>query len=110
MLSTQRFRRGRNSQLHHRPMGLSSTGHRVARKAIRKARTRLHLFSYAALTESTVMTGMPDWRADVWVKLAGMISMGIAAMVTPAVKDVLGREPRSIDQFAKDFAAVHKGG
>ena len=55
-------------------------------------------------------TGMADWRADVWVKLTGMISMGIAAMVTPAVKDVLGREPRSIDQFASDFAGVLKGG
>ncbi len=54
-------------------------------------------------------TGIPDWRADAWVKLAGMISMGIAAMVTPAVKDVLGREPRTIDQFAKDFAAALKG-
>ena len=53
--------------------------------------------------------GMPDWRADVWVKLAGMISLGIAAMVTPAVKDVLGREPRDIDQFAKDFALELKG-
>ena len=57
-----------------------------------------------------VATGVPDSTAEVWVKLAGMISMGIAAMVTPAVKDVLGREPRSIDQFAKDFAAVLKGG
>ena len=56
-----------------------------------------------------VSTGMPDWRADVWVKLAGMISLGIANKVTPAVKDVLGREPRSIDQFAKDFAPALKG-
>ena len=57
-----------------------------------------------------IATGMPDSNAEVWVKLAGMISMGIAAMVTPAVKDVLGREPRSIDQFAKDFSAALKGG
>ena len=55
-------------------------------------------------------TGTLDWRADVWVKLAGMISMGMAAMVTPGVKDVLGREPRNIDQFASDFAAALKGG
>lgn len=56
-----------------------------------------------------IATGMPDSNAEVWVKLAGMISMGIAAMVTPAVKDVLGREPRSIDQFAKDFSTALKG-
>ena len=53
--------------------------------------------------------GVPDWRADVWVKLGGMIGLGIASAVTPAVKDVLGREPRSIDQFAKDFAPALKG-
>jgi len=54
--------------------------------------------------------GVPDWRADVWVKLGGMIGLGIASMVTPAVKDVLGREPRNIDQFAKDFAAALERG
>ena len=53
--------------------------------------------------------GVPDWRADAWVKLGGMIGLGIASMVTPAVRDVLGREPRNIDQFAKDFALELKG-
>ena len=63
------------------------------------------------LTARMVATGVPDWRAEVWVKLAGMIGLGIASMVTPAVKEVLGREPASIDQFAKDFAAeFEKGG
>ena len=63
------------------------------------------------LTARMVATGVPDWRAEVWVKLAGMIGLGIASMVTPAVKEVLGREPGSIDQFAKDFAAeFEKGG
>ena len=54
--------------------------------------------------------GVPDWRADAWVKLGGMIGLGIASAVTPAVKDVLGREPRTIDQFAKDFAAALERG
>lgn len=53
--------------------------------------------------------GVPDWRAEAWVKLGGMIGLGIADKVTPTVKDVLGREPRSIEQFAKDFAAALKG-
>ena len=52
--------------------------------------------------------GVPDWRADVWVKLGGMIGLGIASAVTSAVKDVLGKEPRSIDQFAKDFGLALK--
>ena len=72
-------------------------------------------FEYVNLTPDEakariIAAGAPEWRAEAWVKLAGMMSMGIAAMVTPAVKDVLGREPRSIDQFAKDFATALKGG
>ena len=55
-----------------------------------------------------VAAGTLDWRADAWVKLAGMIGLGIASMVTPTVKDVLGREPRNIEQFASDFATVLK--
>ena len=54
--------------------------------------------------------GTLDWRADAWVKLAGMMSLGIAATLTPTVKDLLGRPPRNIDQFASDFAAALKGG
>ncbi len=62
------------------------------------------------LTARMLTMGVPDWRADVWVKLGGMIGLGIASAVTPAVKDVLGREPRTIDQFAKDFAAAFERG
>ena len=57
-----------------------------------------------------VEAGTLDWRADAWVKLAGMIGLGIASMVTPTVKDVLGRDPRTIEQFASDFATALKGG
>ena len=53
--------------------------------------------------------GMPDWRADAWVKLGGMIAMGKADMATPAVKDILGREPHNIDQFAADYAQAFRG-
>ncbi len=53
--------------------------------------------------------GMPDWRADAWVKLGGMIAMGKADMATPAVKEILGREPHNIDQFAADYAQTFQG-
>ena len=53
--------------------------------------------------------GMPDWRADAWVKLGGMIAMGKADMATPAVKDILGREPHNIDQFAAEYAQAFRG-
>ena len=53
--------------------------------------------------------GMPDWRADAWVALGGMIAMGKADMATPAVKDILGREPHNIDQFAAEYAQAFRG-
>ena len=52
---------------------------------------------------------MSDVIADAWVQLAQMISMGMADMTTPMVKEVLGRDPRSFNQFARDFAHVFKG-
>ena len=56
-----------------------------------------------------VAMGLPDEIADAWVRLAQMVSMGAADMVTPTVKEITGVEPRSFDQFARDFAHVFKG-
>ena len=53
--------------------------------------------------------GMPDWRAGAWVGLGGMIAMGKADMATPAVKNILGREPHNIDQFAAENAQAFGG-
>ena len=53
--------------------------------------------------------GMPDWMADGWAAMAMMISTGAANMVTPMVKEVTGQEPRSFDQFARDYADAFKG-
>ena len=53
--------------------------------------------------------GMPAWRADAWIGLGGMIAMGKADMATPAVKDILGREPHDIDQFAAEYAQAFRG-
>ena len=55
-----------------------------------------------------VAMGMPDEIADAWVQLAQMVSMGAADMTTPMVKDITGKEPRSFDQFARDFAPAFK--
>ena len=56
-----------------------------------------------------VAMGMSDVIADAWVQLAQMVSMGGAEMVTPMVKEITGKEPRSFDQFARDFAHAFKG-
>lgn len=52
--------------------------------------------------------GMSDEIADAWVAVGQMISMGKAEMVTDAVKEVTGEEPRSFDQFVQDFADIFK--
>ncbi|MCZ6738182.1 MAG: SDR family oxidoreductase [Actinobacteria bacterium] len=54
--------------------------------------------------------GMPDWVADGWVAIAMMISTGAANIVTPMVKEVIGEEPRSFDQFARDHADAFRVG
>ncbi len=54
--------------------------------------------------------GMPDWMADGWVAIAIMISTGAADMVTPMVQEITGKEPRSFDQFARDFADAFRVG
>ena len=54
--------------------------------------------------------GMPDWMADGWVAIAMMISTGAANIVTPMVKEVIGEEPRSFDQFARDHADAFRVG
>ncbi len=54
--------------------------------------------------------GMPDWMADGWVAIAMMISTGAANMVTPMVQEITGKEPRSFDQFARDFADAFRVG
>ena len=52
--------------------------------------------------------GMPDWMAEAWVKLSLMVSQGGANKVTNSVKEVTGKEPRSFDLFAKEFAQNFK--
>ena len=48
--------------------------------------------------------GAPEFLADGLIELYAMISEGKVDMVTPMVKEITGREPRSFEQFARDFA------
>jgi len=66
--------------------------------------------SQADAKSGMMAMGMPDWMADGWAAMATMISTGAANMVTPMVKEVTGQEPRSFDQFARDYAGAFKGG
>ncbi len=69
---------------------------------------------YVNVTPADVKTailgmGAPELTADIMVQLYTMISEGKADMVSPAASEILGREPRSFDQFAQDFAPMFKG-
>ncbi len=55
-----------------------------------------------------VAMGMSDIIADAWVQLAQMLSMGAAEMITPVAKEITGKEPRSFDDFARDFTPAFK--
>lgn len=53
---------------------------------------------------------LPDWLADDLAKMAAVFGMGVAADVSPHVEEILGRPPRSFDNFARDHAPAFKGG
>ena len=65
--------------------------------------------SQADAKSGMMAMGMPDWMADGWAAMATMISTGAANMVTPMVKEVTGQEPRSFDEFARDYSGAFKG-
>lgn len=59
-------------------------------EAARKAMTDMH---------------MPGWMVDGMAELAGLIRNGWAATPATSVKEVLGRPPRSFQEYLKDYAA-----
>jgi uncharacterized protein YbjT (DUF2867 family) len=63
-----------------------------------------------ALRENLVAAGLPDWLVVHLVGLFRLVRAGAFECTTDTVRAVTGREPRSIDDFARDhahlFAAV----
>jgi uncharacterized protein YbjT (DUF2867 family) len=57
-----------------------------------------------AMTENK----MPAWMIDAQMELHGLIKNGHAAGVSPAVKEVFGRDGRSVREYAKDVATGRK--
>lgn len=48
--------------------------------------------------------GTPDWLAEILMELYAVSRESRAAQVTSAVREVLGREPTSLERFARDYA------
>lgn len=60
----------------------------------------------AAARDGLRVAGMPDWFADPLVMLFGMLRRGAAEQVTDSVRAIIGRAPRSIEEFLRDHAAA----
>ncbi|HWK25769.1 MAG TPA: SDR family oxidoreductase [Solirubrobacter sp.] len=61
-----------------------------------------------ALKRELVRAGVPPWNAEGLCEQFEVYSGGGMQMVTSGVKDVLGREPRTIDAFAADNVDAFK--
>ena len=59
-----------------------------------------------AMRDALLGVGMPEWQADGLLEDYAHYRRGEAAVVTPTVKAVTGREPRSFADFARDYASA----
>jgi uncharacterized protein YbjT (DUF2867 family) len=54
--------------------------------------------------------GMPEWLADALYELFEVRQAGYTAGVTDTVRQITGREPRSYEEFARDYKEAFGGG
>lgn len=62
----------------------------------------------SAATKAMLDMGMPEWMVHAMNELHAIDKAGYAAGVTPDVKNITGRTPRSFRDFARDNAAKWK--
>ncbi len=62
----------------------------------------------AALLQSLLDLGMPEWQAAGLVEEYSIYRNGEAAEVTDAVLEVTGAAPRSFSEFAQDYSAMFR--
>ena len=61
-----------------------------------------------ALKRELVRAGVPPWNAEGLSEQFDLYASGGLQMVTSGVKDALGRDPRTIDDFARDHVDAFK--
>jgi uncharacterized protein YbjT (DUF2867 family) len=59
-----------------------------------------------AARAAMLQAGAPAWIADNVVAVYGALRAGVATQVTDTVRQVTGRAPRSLEQFAREHAGV----
>ena len=72
------------------------------------ARSTVEEIPVEALKRELVRAGVPPWNAEGLSEQFELYAGGGAQMVTSGVKDALGRDPRTIDEFAKDHVEAFK--
>lgn len=60
----------------------------------------------AAAREGMLRAGMPEVLASAVLELMALIRAGRGAALSPVVEQVLGRKPRTFDEWARDHAAA----
>ena len=63
----------------------------------------------SAAVDAMRARGAPDWLQQHVAEIMEIMRSGAAAETTSTVEDVLGRPPRSLEQFARDHASVLGG-
>jgi uncharacterized protein YbjT (DUF2867 family) len=56
--------------------------------------------------QALVGAGLPEWNANALIDLQQLYRNGGASAVTNDVEQLLGRKPRSFEQFSRDYASV----
>ncbi|MDH3496745.1 MAG: SDR family oxidoreductase [Gemmatimonadota bacterium] len=64
----------------------------------------------AAARAGMLQAGLPDWLADDLLVLYGIAAAGKSRGPTTVVRDVGGKDPVTIAEFARDHAAAFRGG
>jgi uncharacterized protein YbjT (DUF2867 family) len=55
------------------------------------------------------VAGMPRWQSNLVVELMGALAAGAQSTPTRTIKEILGREPRTIEEFLADQRAAFRG-
>jgi uncharacterized protein YbjT (DUF2867 family) len=64
----------------------------------------------AAVRQEMVTAGLPEWLIEVRMEFATALRDGYAAAVTDTVQAVTGQPARTFDAFAREHAALFRGG
>jgi hypothetical protein len=60
----------------------------------------------AVFSSALLSAGLPAWQVDGLIEDDAHYARGEATVVSPAVREVTGRDPRDVNAFARDLASA----